>query len=427
MALLSMLLDILAPNPTTAAFVASLAVIFLLACIAHVKQASPGFASFGRSAGTSLVSIGVLGTFVGIFIGLQDFDPNQIDKSIPPLLNGLKIAFVTSIVGMFLSVVLRFYQASIHVVSPDAGVTPEDINRVLTEIRNDARDSTESRQESLASLQAAIAGEGEATLVTQLQKLRTSFGDQLEDLRRASEKSSEALIQEFREFSKTMAENNSKALIEALNDVIRDFNQNLTEQFGDNFKQLNEAVVLLVTWQEQYKVQVEQMSDQFARSVVGIEQARGALVEIASKTQSVPRVVEGLDSIVRTMSAQLADLQNHLEAFATLRDKAVSAFPEINRNIQDLTVGFSKAVTDANDEVRKTSTQLRETFERATTDTYNVLVKQVETLDSQMQAQLIAAIERMGSHLASLSSKFVEDYTPLTDKLRDVVEIANRR
>jgi hypothetical protein len=30
----------------------------------------------------------------------------------------------------------------------------------------------------------------------------------------------------------------SKALVEALRDVIRDFNQNLTEQIGENFKEL---------------------------------------------------------------------------------------------------------------------------------------------------------------------------------------------
>ena len=39
-----------------------------------------------------------------------------------------------------------------------------------------------------------------------------------------------------------MADGNSKALISALQDVIRDFNVKISEQFGDNFKQLNVAV-----------------------------------------------------------------------------------------------------------------------------------------------------------------------------------------
>jgi len=46
-------------------------------------------------------------------------------------------------------------------------------------------------------------------------------------------------------------------LVEALRDVIHDFNNKITEQFGDNFKELNEAVGRLLIWQEDYKGFVE--------------------------------------------------------------------------------------------------------------------------------------------------------------------------
>ena len=49
-----------------------------------------------------------------------------------------------------------------------------------------------------------------------------------------------------RVFSKNVAESVAKLatdeLIEALKTVIEDFNAKITEQFGENFKQLNEAV-----------------------------------------------------------------------------------------------------------------------------------------------------------------------------------------
>ena len=45
----------------------------------------------------------------------------------------------------------------------------------------------------------------------------------------------------------------SKALVEALRDVVKDFNSKITEQFGDNFKELNTAVGRLLAWQDQYK------------------------------------------------------------------------------------------------------------------------------------------------------------------------------
>jgi hypothetical protein len=57
-----------------------------------------------------IVSLGVLGTFVGICIGLFQFDTADIKASVPLLLDGLKVAFITSIVGMGLSIMLSFFQ-----------------------------------------------------------------------------------------------------------------------------------------------------------------------------------------------------------------------------------------------------------------------------------------------------------------------------
>jgi biopolymer transport protein ExbB/TolQ len=56
------------------------------------------------------VSVGVLGTFVGIFIGLQAFNPNDIVHSVNDILLGLKTAFFTSIVGMSVSTGLSILQ-----------------------------------------------------------------------------------------------------------------------------------------------------------------------------------------------------------------------------------------------------------------------------------------------------------------------------
>ena len=43
--------------------------------------------------------IGVLGTFAGIAWGLLNFDTNNIEASVPKLLEGLKAAFITSILA----------------------------------------------------------------------------------------------------------------------------------------------------------------------------------------------------------------------------------------------------------------------------------------------------------------------------------------
>lgn len=59
---------------------------------------------------SAIVSIGLLGTFVGIWWGLYNFDASQIRSSVPILLDGLKFSFITSIFGIALSTALSIAQ-----------------------------------------------------------------------------------------------------------------------------------------------------------------------------------------------------------------------------------------------------------------------------------------------------------------------------
>lgn len=55
----------------------------------------------------SLIStLGVIGTFAGITIGLMEFDEKNVADSISQLLGGLKMAFFTSLLGMVGSLIL---------------------------------------------------------------------------------------------------------------------------------------------------------------------------------------------------------------------------------------------------------------------------------------------------------------------------------
>ena len=59
------------------------------------------------SAGT-LVGLGLLGTFLGLTLGINNFDTsnaNNIQSSIHNLLDGMGTAFATSLVGMGLSII----------------------------------------------------------------------------------------------------------------------------------------------------------------------------------------------------------------------------------------------------------------------------------------------------------------------------------
>lgn len=77
-------------------------------------------ATFAGSIPTHLTALGILGTFVGIFLGLYKFNPHNLQESVPLLLDGLKVAFSTSILGLTTSTGLKVGHALV------VSITTED-------------------------------------------------------------------------------------------------------------------------------------------------------------------------------------------------------------------------------------------------------------------------------------------------------------
>ena len=51
--------------------------------------------------------------------------------------------------------------------------------------------------------------------------------------------------------------------------------------------------------------------------------------------------------------------------------------------------------------------------------------EQFSEFDNQMQQELTRSLELLGRNLASVSEKLVADYTLMTQRLRDLVNISN--
>ena len=122
-------------NDITLGFSAVIVLVFMLGMVSHVGSTSDK-GVLSRTAPTILTSIGVLGTFMGIFLGLLDFDVSRIDKSVPTLLSGLKVAFVTSILGMFFAIVFKIFQSLYPKAELSADIGAAEIHKVLIEIRD---------------------------------------------------------------------------------------------------------------------------------------------------------------------------------------------------------------------------------------------------------------------------------------------------
>lgn len=373
-----------------------------------LKKANRGH-QFTQYTPTLLTTLGILGTFVGIVSGLLGFDVNDIDGSIGNLLSGLKTAFITSLAGMLFSISFKLLMATGLFAPRQKGEIDED-EIGIAELYSVMKEQADGIQ----GLQAAIGGEGDASLVNQLKSMRTDLNDNHKSTLRILEPAAASLVQlqelagrqqqefvQFQErlwrnlqdFADMLSKSATEQVINALKEVIADFNNNLVEQFGDNFKQLNAAVLELVQWQENYRQQLEQMMAQYQLGVQAISQTESAVSHISEESRVIPASMQELKAVMEVNQHQLQELQRHLDAFKDIRDRAVEAVPEIRAQI-DETVSGMKAATQtmtaglkqATDTVTEGIAESGRSLQQAIVNSGEELVTNSEKVNASLQS-----------------------------------------
>jgi chromosome segregation ATPase len=521
---------------------------------------------------TIFTMIGVLGTFIGVTAGLINFNVENIDVGITDLLESLKLAFISSIVGLLFAITFRLV-SSFQKSSEDSASTIEEfaeiIQRNLESINQTSKEAANSQKATAQKMDAvvnSICGDGETTLYTQFQKLRVAVGDSgdkitnevqnigssinslesrlttdLHQFRTSSENASQRLYDAYVEYAEKMAEYNAKALAEQFEQLIKDFNSKIHEQFGENFARLNDAVGRMLEWQDSYQRQLEDMRAHFEQATTVISVAANTLTLVSEQAEKYTRSAENLEKLLGDLSVHTQLIEEQIIALDDAGQRAKEAMPLISESVSKLTDEFSKSTTDAvaimkdgweenrssaielwdvqrdmvtrqNEQivsavdgassklnesltgslssidatVSNVSSTLKDTSEKSQEsigsalkslqsayndtasavkqqtaeqlsslsnahtqaqqqiekfirdataryegellnqmqDLQNRLVDQTQEFDKVLGEELTKSLESLGGNLSSLSEKFVSDYSPLTERLKEVVQIA---
>ena len=283
------------------------------------------------------------------------------------------------------------------------------------------------------------------------------------------------LVMAFKEFSNYMLEENSKVFIEALNKTIRDFNINLVETFGSNFKQLNEAVSKLLDWQEHYKDTIELTTENQKTIFDSFRNIETELDNFNQKAKGVNTIVSDLALSTKEALEQNYRLNDSLEVLARLDDQVKELLPnfmKINSNLDDNLKTFNEetnkitkelkefidnlsssldksknqvsklledtiksfsSIIEKSEEnnkeiVRSTSEKIKSLNEdldkhirEKITKIDKILKEKIQETDDSLKDNLNDIIKMLGN----ISEKFAEDYEPLANKLREIVQLPN--
>lgn len=310
-----------------------------------------------------------------------------------------------------------------------------------------------------------------SSIHTKVEEYKNIFSNFMDN----STRENSELILAFKEFSNYMLEENSKAFIEALNKTIRDFNINLVETFGSNFKQLNEAVAKLLDWQEHYKDIIELTTENQKTIFNSFRNIEIELDNFNQKTKGINTVVSELSLATKEALEQNYRLNDSLEVIAQLDNQVKELLPnfmKINSNLDDNLKTFSEETNKITDELKdftsnlglsldKSKNQVNKLLEdtiksfsatiekseennkeivRSTSEKIkalndeldksikekinkidNFLKEQVQKTDNALKDNLNDIIKMLGN----ISEKFAEDYEPLANKLREIVQLPN--
>ena len=375
----------------------------------------------------AIASLGVLGTFIGISYSLLQFNSGDIEASVPTLLDGMRTAFATSVVGMCWSMWLKYqqnkkekeYYQQQSKVDNDATIgtliaylqnkdsLDKEKEQILSDYRTKMLDATQEINKSLV-------GDKDSSVITQVQLIKSKVSDGFEKSLDQSKQQHDAMIKEFRDFAQTMAENNSKAFIEALNQTIHDFNEKIQEQFGENFKQLNIAVGKLLQWQEEYKNTIVEVTNNQKVIFEGIEAAKKSLEAMAGHGDSIQQSAKELGNILVTLDKYQAGLQQSLNDLKDIGEQAKAMVPQVKilsdetqlgiKESSDAAIGRVKEVHEASDkEIVAITKDIRERFNEVYVEMVNS-GRQVESTTKEA----LEAVKTSSASIENLSSKSVQ-------------------
>lgn len=365
-----------------------------------------------RTAPSILTSFGIFGTFLGIAFGLMGFDSSDIETSVPTMIDGLGVAVWSSIVGILgaLSIRLRHALKSIRLQSNEA-----------------------QKQASVTDLNNAIAG------------LNTN----LDQLRSESRADSRDLLESTRSYQTQMVEANTEALTTALATVMTEFNSRIEVQYGENFQKFNESLGQLLKWQQSYSSQLSEMLQAQQASTDVIKLASKSYEQMLSHSQEFNRVAAGLGELLKGLEHQTSNLEGYLSGLSGLVGQASEGLPALGDYVSELTLKLSASIEQNNESLTqvlgKAAKDISETVEQVThsladsvnqahsglaehvQEMTNNTDQQMRLLDEAMEKELTQALQTFGYQLTALSEKFVNDYVPLTDKLRELLTMAEQK
>lgn len=260
-----------------------------------------------------LTGLGILGTFVGLSMGLQSFNTgttSEMIDSIEPLMNGIKVAFHTSIYGMVFSLTFNaIYKKKLYEAERSVN---DFVNAFKKYVLPDSR---------INGMNQLIAIQKQQ--LESFDNLYTNMADELERIIRPE---FDNLNRTVLDFETVTARNES----EAVKIIVDNFVVQMNESLGSSFTRLAQAI------DAQYRAQQD--------NAVMMQEVLKSVGASTTNMNDINRETSRLIDTLNHYTASIQTIQNRLQ-------DTLSSMRDWNAQNSDYARNMANAIEDMNEQI----------------------------------------------------------------------------
>ncbi|MGM0875751.1 MAG: anti-phage ZorAB system protein ZorA [Bacillota bacterium] len=353
-----------------------------------------GLRKFVESVPAIFVSFGILGTFLGITAGIQDIDYNapseEMMDGIKGLLSGMKVAFYSSIAGIFLSLITSFLDRSYFYrtlqnsfyqlrFSLDEAFPIKTDGQLLEELVTYQKDHMEDLKTFLADEMVAKMTSGLSDVI--VNGLNPQF-----------EKNYQIMEQ--------IVHNTSETQSDKLNEMVKYFVNSLQDLAGEQMQEFGNTLSRTIEWQEKVHSEMNSL----------VTELKDSATKQSEMVVNTTKLTEGLDNFVDTFT-------NHHDKM----NETITEIVAVTDQNKDLQNGIIELIGQVTNERKESQEQFKNQMETLTNNFDGLLEKVVEeriNLSEQLKGQM----EVIADGFTSLLHKVIDERENTGQQFKDQMQ-----
>lgn len=343
-------------------------------------------------------SLGILGTFIGLVWGLKSFEPSSYETmttSVSTLVEGIKVAFLTSIYGIAFALIYSSGMKSVY-----AGMD-EKLQGFLEKFHLYVLPTAESESRNLMLASQKVQTKAMKQMAEQLtSQMADSF-----------EKAINPTFQKMNESLEILTESVTRCQEDMVQEILRSFLREMNGSFKMQFKDFNEALIQLKKAQKEtadyttrlYQSMSDQLNESYARQSESMKEIVDELGRIQGRYMTTAtRITQDNQEIQKMQQQDYQRVAEYLrESEKTSAKFWVACNQTMQKYVETATQGMEKvsAANQAGEDVLRANQKLVEELDAKLKDFVSYQKMTYQTMDEVRKLFADIAVQKDNNNI----------------------------